>query len=475
MKKSTIKLISALLSIFMLATVFISCDDKKGSYDATGNRNSEQQESNPTTDNNDTNKDNNQNNSKNEIGELEYKSINGGTEYEVISKGSFNGSELIIPDTHNGRPVTSIGERAFSGCDNITSITIPDSVKSIGENGAFYSCQKLKSLTLGNSVESIGAQSFENCFSLEKIIIPDSVKTIGVSAFQSCFNLKTVTLGNSIELIDNSVFFSCYALTSIVIPDSVKRIGDSAFSNCRSIFSAEIGNGVESIGKHAFSGCYNLTSVKIGERVTSIGEYAFDFCNKLIEIYNASALNITAGSSSNGGIAANALNIYIPSSGASRLHTIDSGYVFYVNGSEVYLVGYLGEDTDLVFPDNYYNKSYEIYKSAFRNNEKITSVTIGSNVTIGDNVFAWCENLTSATVNSAVIKEGAFKGCHKLTKIILDKTVESIIGHSIFNGCTNLIIYAKAASKPSGWSDTWNACYVTSDVFCPVVWGYTGE
>ena len=155
----------------------------------------------------------------------------------TITKFVGKGTRVVIPDTIEGNPVTSIGPLAFSSCRSLPSITIPDSVTSIG-NDAFRNCTNLRSITIPDSVTFIGNYAFSDCTSLTSITIPDSVTFIG-----------------------NYAFSYCTSLTSITIPDSVTSIGDLAFWNCTSLTSITIGDGVTSIGNYAFSSCTKLKKI----------------------------------------------------------------------------------------------------------------------------------------------------------------------------------------------------------------------
>ena len=112
---------------------------------------------------------------------------------------------LTIPTTIEGKTVTRIGSEAFSWCQQLTSIAIPDSVNSMGK-GAFSWCSSLRSITIPDSVTSIGKNAFAGCESLTNITISDGVTDIGDSAFIGCKNLTAVTFLGDAPKLDNGVF-----------------------------------------------------------------------------------------------------------------------------------------------------------------------------------------------------------------------------------------------------------------------------
>ena len=163
----------------------------------------------------------------------------------------------------------------------MTSVTIPDSVLSIG-NGAFYNTP-LTSVTIGNSVTSIGADAFYNNDALTSVTIPNSVTSIGASAFSDSNALTSVIIGNSVTEIGNYAFLDT-ALTSVTIPNSVLSIGSGAFESNNLLASVTIGNSVTSIGDDAFSDNTSLTSVTIPNSVLSIGNGTFYNNNALTSV-----------------------------------------------------------------------------------------------------------------------------------------------------------------------------------------------
>ena len=222
------------------------------------------------------------------IGNLYYYLDFSSMEAIIAPDNSYSGS-LVIPEKLYSRygtfTITGIYASAFENCDDLTSVTIPNSVKSIGDN-AFSSCTGLTSITIPNSVTSIGNNAFDYCKNLTSVTIPNSVTTIGDYAFWVCESLKSITIPNSVTSIERYAFWDCSSIKSITIPNSVTSLGwGGAFDNCESLTSVNIGNSITTIMGGAFGGCKNLTSVKIGNSVTTIKCGAFSGCSKIQDVY----------------------------------------------------------------------------------------------------------------------------------------------------------------------------------------------
>lgn len=174
--------------------------------------------------------------------------------------------------------LTYLGERAFSGCYELSSnIVIPNNITEI-KRYTFSSCRKIPSVTIGGSVASIGDYAFQDCRSLSSLTIGNSVTTIGLQTFDKCYSLTSVTIPDSVTKIDGYAFGGCSGLTELHIGSGVTYINSGAFSGCTKISNTLYLNLASGgiIGENAFASCSGLTEVHIGSGCTKIEDMAFD-------------------------------------------------------------------------------------------------------------------------------------------------------------------------------------------------------
>jgi hypothetical protein len=193
---------------------------------------------------------------------------------------------------------TTIGDYAFAGCKNLTSVDLPNTVTKIS-GYAFDNCTGLTSVTIPNSVTSIGEKAFQGCTGLKTIIIPASVQTIGTAAFSNCVNLTVIqvsAINPYYSAVDGVLYNKNKTIlhqfpagknvTSFDIPNTVTEISGSAFEYCRGLTSVTIPNSVTSIGKNAFSRCTGLTTITCkAVNPPALGEDVFYNVNTTIPLY----------------------------------------------------------------------------------------------------------------------------------------------------------------------------------------------
>ena len=224
----------------------------------------------------------------------------GDYQYQVLEDGTaeithyFGRDSVVhIPETLDGKTVTSIRDVAFAWCSSLTTIELPDSVTSMGVN-PFVGCKSLKNIQVSpeqpvfaviDGVLFNKAEKSLICYpdgkQEEAYEVPQGIQQIKSGAFSCCSALTTIELPDSVTSIGESAFSDCSSLTTIELPDSVTSIGEHAFYRCRSLTSIELPDSVTSIGESAFAWCRSLTSIELPDSVTSIGDQAFWGCNNL--------------------------------------------------------------------------------------------------------------------------------------------------------------------------------------------------
>ena len=354
--------------------------------------------------------------------------------YAVGAGNSILLSNITIPSSYHEKDVTKIIGSGFEGNSNLKSITIPNSIVTIGEL-AFEDCTSLTSITIPNTVTTIGGSVFYNCTSLASITIPSSVTSISGSMFSNCTSLVSVNIPNTVTTINSSAFYNCTSLSSIIIPDSVTSIEYDTFNGCSSLASITIPDSVTSIGYSAFSGCTSLASITIPDSITSIGARAFEGCEYLVEVINKSSLDIVVGNEDNGYIAYYALSVITDESQSKIKYNDD--YIAYGDDNDLCLVKYIGNSKDLILSNNFTS----IGKKAFYNCDFLTSITIPDSViSIGDDAFNGCHFLKVVEMPNSIteISKNLFRDCYSLYSITIPESVTKIGEYSFLN-CKSLI------------------------------------
>ncbi len=182
-----------------------------------------------------------------------------------------------------------LGEYAFYCCQSLISVKIGDSLDKIGDY-AFKECLSLKSFEIGKNVKEIGKNSFENCYELLAIELPPSVQVIGERAFGTCTQLSEIVIPNGVTRIESSTFICCYGLNSVYIPETVEYIGDYAFSQC-SLKTFDIPHCVTVINTGVFIN-NNFETVEIPYSVTTICDEAFSGCNMIKDVIIPSSVKL---------------------------------------------------------------------------------------------------------------------------------------------------------------------------------------
>ena len=352
--------------------------------------------------------------------------------------GNIVSGNLILPSNPMNGDVeytlTCISSSSFMGCTELTSVIIPNSVKTI-DIWAFIGCSNLTSVVIGNSVQNIGGRAFYNCSNLSSVIMGNSVEWIQGEAFYNCSKLTSITIPNTVKEIGDGCFYGCSSLTSVTIPDSVKTIQESAFKNCTGLTSAIIGKSVQSIGKKAFENCSNLTSVLILSTVDAAWIGVFDGCNSLIKSAYSSYTNPFPK-----GIA-----VYYPAEDA----ILEDGIIWNSDKTAVYFAPY-DLDGEYSLP----NTVETIGNSTFEGCDSLNSIIIPNSVkTIGSKAFCGCGNLTNVSMGNSVetIGDYAFEDCTGLTSFLIPGSIQSI-GRAAFWGCDNL----KKTAYPDTIKDPFN-------------------
>lgn len=191
---------------------------------------------------------------------------------------------IEVGDNTSQEATTVLGVRAFYQCNIVESVVLGNNILEIG-NEAFYGCKSLQSIVIPNSVKTMGSHAFVGCESLESVQLSENLKRIEWASFSSCYNLKSIIIPDGVEFLGETAFGYCTNLTEVRLPSNLKKIDWCVFQNCTSLTSIEIPDLTHTIYICAFDGCSNLKTVTLGKSVQNIQNGAFANCPALEDVY----------------------------------------------------------------------------------------------------------------------------------------------------------------------------------------------
>lgn len=372
----------------------------------------------------------------------------------------------VIVDANNENYDSREGSNAIIDSDNdelidaCSSTKIPASVTSIG-NFAFYHCDLMKQLVIPEGVKTIGHHAFYGCSSLQTIVLPESLKEIGSQAFLGCNSLVSIEIPKNVELISNgNIFMACNSLTSVVVnPENknydsrsncngIVRKSDSALiASCR---TTTLSDDITTLEGYCFEGTI-IHSVNIHRNIQSISENAFALCDEL-DVINVSADNpyFTSANGSNALLSKDGKTLLVgcrttvipesvesigPNAFAGRYSKLMLNIPENIKSIEAFAFSRCNTICDVILPKTLqYVGPYAFFRCS-----NLSVVQLLAPITIEDNTFSKCYNLSSVSLPNGLVEIGrnAFYDCKSLKHISIPSSVTKI-DKTAFEGCDML-------------------------------------
>lgn len=327
---------------------------------------------------------------------------------DMIRKSPFSSNTLVSLKYFNiGEGVVDIPDYLCSGLEYIEQITLPSTVKDIGE-ASFYNCS-FETIDLPPNLESIGEYAFGICSNLKSVDFPESMRIINSNAFVRCGKLETVNMKHGVVYLGHNAFNGCVSLKNITLSDSLTTIPLKTFSSCSALEEIYIPDSVVNIADNAFSSCESLVKVRMSPNVTYIANEAFNNCESLSE--------------------------FIWDSDSKLI-----GRLAFGNCSSLKDFNFIG--IEKLYENSFHNSGISVVTLGEAKNEEAAKLE-----EIEAQSFMECENLEALGIggNVAVIKTQAFANCTNLeTAVIADSVTQ--IAPDAFDGCDNLTIYCSENS-----------------------------
>lgn len=357
-----------------------------------------------------------------------------------------------------------IGSSAFSGSAefagyvnnkmmNITAVNLPNSLEKLGYN-AFHAC-KITSVTVPEQITVLESGVFSCCFELTSVTLPEGLKTIGSleqyssGPFQHCTSLKTIELPDGVEVLGRTAFGQS-GLTEITLPKNLKTIGGGAFCACADLKKINWNDNLETVNSNAFEECIGLTEVEIPAGIANFDPAAFRDCPNTCTI-KVSELPLYAALinfKENGPNQYNTDYEVVYTGSMQNAQFEDDTFTYIVIDADNNYVQILGIkegvtlNADLTLPEkvSYMDNEYtvtEIGGGVFNEHSELTNITLPDTLKkIGNGAFANCTGLMDLTLPAAVeiIGNSAFYKCTNLQNVVFPNNLTEI-GSTAFFSC----------------------------------------
>lgn len=398
-----------------------------------------------------------------------------GASYSVSDCKENAEGEMVIPSSYNDMPVTSVGFYAFEYCTKLTSIIIPDTVKSISPF-AFPYCFNLTSITIPDSVETISDFAFNGDFRLSVINIGAGVNNLSEMAFDNCFGLTEINVseGNTILSSVDGVLFNkdktnlmkypvASTRTTYSVPEGVEKICMNAFSSSNVLTEVILPESLQRIEDYAFYSCSKLTSIIIPDNVTYVGYFSFAECNALEDITIGAKVELIAETAFEMCTNIKAMNV----SGKSELYSSVDGVLFDKDKQTLLKYPIAKETENYIIPDGVTH----ISENAFLSCNTVKNITFPDSLTsVGIKAFCGCGALSSVVFGKGLdtigkmafantglksisipdsvttIGQMAFLSSFELTTAHIG--ANSKIGSAAFKGCESLSEFTVSDENP---------------------------
>ena len=417
---------------------------------------------------------------------------------ESCFEGAFRFGTVDFSECTN---LMTIGAYAFKECRGMTKLMLPSSLETISEgmcegavwlksvdikgcreieDRAFYGCNLLTTVTNMDDVRRIGDLAFANCLNISDLELPESLQEMGESCFENCTSLQNVKLNGTISGISRYCFYGCSTLKSVSMSEQQKQalkiIGVQAFGQCTALEEMELSDITNLIlmGERAFAGCTELTTVRLPESLKSLPDYCFEGCEN-ISILILNGKNIPQmGEKIFGDELPKFIHVWVPEECVSDYQKmykdqLEKTYgdgtaqeiISEINEKQEVVKGVLFEITDegrilkkasgslegeYLVPED----TIRIEADAFSGCQKVTELYIarGTNLSLGDRCFKGCNGLKKVDLRGQITDWGdeTFMNCTGIESVRLGATYTSEeeflftrrIGTRAFKNCTGL-------------------------------------